>query len=161
AGAVAVFRRATTLKPEIPAAYYGLGVALAGTGDRDGAFAAWRRALALKPGARLHFNIEVEKGRSHVGRREWPQAVACYAWVQKLAPTADGLFWFEYAAVLLLSGDQAGYRKTCADLLRRSDKTPQLRPYLVARACTLAAGAAADMARADRLAERELKTDSP
>jgi serine/threonine-protein kinase len=160
AGAVAVFRRATTLKPELPAAYYGLGVALAETGDRDGAFAAWRRALALKPGARLHFHIEVEKGRSHVGRREWQQAAACYARVQKLAPTEDGLFWFEYAAVLLLSGDQAGYRKTCADLLRRCDTTPELRPYLVARACTLAAAAAADVARAGRLAERELKTDS-
>jgi serine/threonine-protein kinase len=160
AGAVTVFRRATTLKPELPAAYYGLGVALAGTGDRDGAFAAWRRALALKPGARLRFNIEVEKGRAHVGRREWQHAVACYARVQKLAPTEDGLFWFEYAAVLLLSGDEAGYRKTCADMLRPCGKTPELRAYLVARACTLAPAAAADAARAGRLAQPVLKTDS-
>jgi tetratricopeptide (TPR) repeat protein len=77
-----------------------------------------------------------------------------------LAPTEDSLVWFEYAAVLLLSGDQAGYRKTCADLVRRCGKTPELRAYLVARACTLAAGASADAARAGRLAEPELKTNS-
>jgi serine/threonine-protein kinase len=159
AGAIAVFRRATTLKPELPAAHYDLGVALADKGDRDGAFAAWRRAVALKPSARLHYNIEVEKGRAHVGRREWQQAVACYARALKLVPKEDSLVWFEYAAVLLLSGDQAGYRKTCADLVRRG-KTPELRAYLVARACTLAAVAAADAARAGRLAESELKTDS-
>jgi serine/threonine-protein kinase len=161
AGAIAVFRRATTLKPELPAAHYGLGVALAGQGDRDGAFAAWRRAVALRPHARLHSNIEIEKGRFHVGRREWQQAIACYARAQKLFPREDSLVWFEYAAVLLLSGDEAGYRKTCADLVQRCGKTPEpLRAYLVARACTLAPGAAADAARAGRLAQPMLKTDS-
>jgi serine/threonine-protein kinase len=159
-GAIAVYRRATTLKPELPAAHFGLGVALAEQGDRDGAFAAWRQAVALKPTARLHSNIEIEKGRFHVGRREWQQAVACYERAQKLFPREDSLVWFEYAAVLLLSGDAAGYRKTCADLVQRCGKTPELRAYLVARACTLAPGAAADAARAGRLAESELKTSS-
>jgi tetratricopeptide (TPR) repeat protein len=151
AGAIAVFRRATALKPELPGAQYGLGVALPREGKLDGALAALRRAVALKPGAGLHSRIELEKGRAHAGRREWQQAVPCYERSLKLAPEQDGLFWFEYAAVRLLSGDEAGYRKMCTDLVRRDGKTPELWAYLVARACTLAA--AADTARAGRFAE--------
>ena len=53
----------------------------------------------------------------------------------KHGPTDDGHFWFEYAALLLLSGDRPGYVKECAHLvdLCGTDKGP--RSYHVARAC--------------------------
>jgi hypothetical protein len=75
----------------------------------------------------------------------------------KHGPTDDGHFWFEYAALLLLSGDRLGYVKERAHLvaLCGTDKGP--RSYHVACACTLAPHAVADMSLPGRLAEKELQ----
>jgi tetratricopeptide (TPR) repeat protein len=69
--------------------------------------------------------------------------------------------WFEYAAVLLLSRDRQGYEKACAHLVQRSGKAPQLRPYHVARACTLAPDSVAEGARPGQLSEAELTANQP
>jgi serine/threonine protein kinase/Tfp pilus assembly protein PilF len=101
----------------------------------------------------------LEQAWSYSARREWGRAADAYARAWKRAPREDGHFWFEYAAVLLLSGDREGYTKACThmvDRVERYGKTKQLRPYHVARACTLAPASAADVARARRLAESEL-----
>ena len=76
-----------------------------------------------------------DRARTHVSRREWRQAAACYAEGFDLESTDDGDLWFEYAAAQLLAGDRPGYRRTCAHMLARCPKL--MRPYLVARACTL------------------------
>jgi tetratricopeptide (TPR) repeat protein len=99
---------------------------------------------------------QIRLGWVHVGRREWDKAAACYARARKLAPTEEGHFWFEYAAVLLLSGDRAGYRQACSRMVRRCGKAPKLRAYHVARACTLGPDSVQDPARPGRLAEGEL-----
>jgi tetratricopeptide (TPR) repeat protein len=75
----------------------------------------------------------------------------------KHGPTDDGHFWFEYAALLLLSGDRPGYVKACAHLVDRCGKDNGPRSYYVARACTLAPQAVADMSLPRRLAEKELE----
>jgi eukaryotic-like serine/threonine-protein kinase len=75
----------------------------------------------------------------------------------KHGPTDDGHFWFEYAALLLLSGDRPGYVKACAHLVDRCGKDKGPRSYHVARACTLAPHAVADMSLPGRLAEKELQ----
>ena len=72
-------------------------------------------------------------------------------------PTDDGHFWFEYAAVQLLSGDRPGYVKACAHLVDRCGKDKGPRSYHVARACTLAPVAVADMSLPGRLAGKELQ----
>ena len=72
-------------------------------------------------------------------------------------PTDDGHFWFEYAALLLLSGDRPGYEKACAHLVNRCGQDKGPRPYHVARAWTLAPHAVADMSLPGRLAEKELQ----
>jgi tetratricopeptide (TPR) repeat protein len=75
----------------------------------------------------------------------------------QLGPRDDGHFWFEYAAVLLLSGDRPGYAKACARMVeRKSGQEPDLRAYHVARACTLAPDSVADGALPGRLAQKEL-----
>jgi tetratricopeptide (TPR) repeat protein len=74
----------------------------------------------------------------------------------KLAPTDDGHFWFEYAAVLLLSGDRPGYAMACARMVEGCGRAPDPRPYHVARACTLARDSVVDSARPGRLAQKEL-----
>src|SRR5258707_1390313 len=90
-------------------------------------------------------------------RRDWAKAVDCYARGLTRGPTDDGHFWFEYAALLLLSGDRPGYVKACAHLVNRCGKDKGLRSYHVARACTLAPHAVADMSLPGRLAEKELQ----
>jgi tetratricopeptide (TPR) repeat protein len=102
----------------------------------------------------------LEQGRAHAARREWAQAADCYARALKRSPTDDGHFWFEHAAVLLLSGDRQGYTKACARMVERCGKAPGLRAYHVARACTLAPDATAAAARAGRLAQQELKANA-
>jgi serine/threonine-protein kinase len=99
----------------------------------------------------------LEQGRTHASRRRWAQAAACYARAIKGGPTDDGHFWFEYAALLLLSGDRPGYKKSCARMAQRFGKVSDLRAYHVARACTLAEGAVAEAPLPGRLAAKELQ----
>jgi tetratricopeptide (TPR) repeat protein len=99
----------------------------------------------------------VVQGRAHAARRDWIQAADCYARGSTRSPTQVGHFWFEYAALLLLSGDRPGYVKACAHLVDLSGKDKEPRSYHVARACTLAPDAVADLSLPKRLAEKELQ----
>jgi tetratricopeptide (TPR) repeat protein len=99
----------------------------------------------------------VEHGRACAARREWAQAADGYARALKHGPTEDGHFWFEYAALSLLSGDRPGYARVCAHMVEQCGKAGGPRPYHVARACTLASDAVAEAALPGRLAEKELQ----
>jgi hypothetical protein len=100
------------------------------------------------------------KGEWHAARREWAAAARCYAGVLKQSETDEGHFWFEYAALLLLSGDRDGYRRACARMIERCGKAKDLRAYHVARARTLAAASKADLDAVGRLAAVELKNNA-
>src|SRR5262249_20451710 len=97
-----------------------------------------------------------EQARAHVARMEWGKAAACYAEGMELGPTENAELWFELAAAQLLAEDRAGYRRTCAHVLARSQRAGPMRPYMVARACTLAPDSTDDPTRPLRLAEAEL-----
>jgi tetratricopeptide (TPR) repeat protein len=97
------------------------------------------------------------QGTAHAARGEWGRAADCYSRAL-LGAMGDGEFWFEYAAVLLLSGDRLGYVRVCAQMIERCDKPGGPRSYHMARACTMAPDAVADAALPGRLAEAELKT---
>src|SRR5262249_40878079 len=99
----------------------------------------------------------LEQGRAGAGRRDWAQAADGYARALKGRRTNDGHTLFEYAALLLLTGDRSGYVKTCATMIEKCGESGGLRPYHVARACTLAPDAVADAALPGRLAEKELQ----
>jgi serine/threonine-protein kinase len=116
--------------------------------------ALWARIATLAasdPVARL------DEARSHVARREWETAVACYAEAMELEPTDKGEIWFEYAAAQLLAGDRPGYHRTCAGMLTRCQPAGPMRPYLVARACTLAPDSTADFSQPLQLSAKELE----
>jgi tetratricopeptide (TPR) repeat protein len=104
----------------------------------------------------------LEQGRAHAARRDWAQAADCYARALKGGPSDDGHFWFEYAALLLLSGDRPGYTRACNHMIERCGKASDLRAYHVARACTLApdpgAPGSRDAALPGRLADSELQS---
>jgi tetratricopeptide (TPR) repeat protein len=99
----------------------------------------------------------LEQGRANAARRDWHQAADCYTQALNRGATDEGQFWFEYTAVLLLSDDRTGYANACARMVERCGKTPGLRAYHVARACTLAPDAVAEASRPGRLSEAELK----
>src|SRR5262249_5983351 len=96
--------------------------------------ALWVRGAALA--ARDPVEV-VNRARTHVGRREWAKADACYAERFELDPPENSELWFEYAASQLLAGDRPGYRQGCATMLARCQPAGPMRPYLVGRACTL------------------------
>jgi tetratricopeptide (TPR) repeat protein len=102
----------------------------------------------------------LEQGRACAARRGWARAADGYARALKGSPTDDGHFWFEYAALLLLSGDRSGYAKTCAHMTKAYGKAGGPRPYHVARACTLAPDSVAEAKRPGRLAEKELQASA-
>jgi tetratricopeptide (TPR) repeat protein len=97
------------------------------------------------------------QARSHAARLEWEKAVRCYAEGMELEPTDNGQIWFEYAATQLLAGDRPGYRQACAHMLARCQATSPMRPYLAARACTLAPNSIDDLTQPDRLSAKELE----
>jgi hypothetical protein len=89
-------------------------------------------------------------------RGNWAEAAAGYARLFGRTKLNNGEPGFEYAAVTLLSGDVAAYRKICEDLVERSG-TQQIRPFHVARACTLAPNSVKDLAALEEKANTELK----
>jgi tetratricopeptide (TPR) repeat protein len=98
--------------------------------------------------------------RERIAQRDWAGAVNWYARTLAYGPTDDGHFWFEYTAVLLLSGDRPGYRTMCTQLIERCGKPGGPRAYHVARAGTLAADGAPDAALLGRLAHDELQQNA-
>ena len=55
----------------------------------------------------------LQQGFAHAARRDWEQGRRLLHSALKLASTDAGHFWFEYAAVLLLSGNRLGYADAC------------------------------------------------
>jgi tetratricopeptide (TPR) repeat protein len=98
-----------------------------------------------------------EQGPAFAARRDWAKAADCYARALKYGTENEGHFWFEYAALSLLSGNRPGYVKACAHLVERCSKDKEPRSYHVARACTLAPHAVEDISLPGRLAEKELQ----
>jgi tetratricopeptide (TPR) repeat protein len=115
--------------------------------------ALWVKAAAL---ATRDPAEKFDQARSYVASKEWKKAAKCYAEGMELEPSDDGDLWFEYAAVQLLSDDRAGYSRTCAQMLARCQPNGPMRPYLVARAYTLAADSVADPELPVRLSQDEL-----
>ena len=97
--------------------------------------------------------------RAYAAQGECAVAADCYAWVFRTIPNDDGEAWFEFAAVSLLAGDRKVYRQTCAWMVDRAPgPRGEMRPYHVARACTLAPDAVSDIARPTRLSRSELQS---
>jgi tetratricopeptide (TPR) repeat protein len=99
----------------------------------------------------------LEQGRRLAARRDWARAADGYARANQGSPTGDDHFWFEYSALSLLAGDHPGHARACAHMVERCGTAGGPRPYLVARACTLAPDAVADASLPGRLAEQELQ----
>ncbi len=131
---------------------------------RDPAALAKLPDLEREPWQRLWTDVAaslaadpLEQGHERAARRQWDRAIDSYARRFTLGPTENGHFWFEYAALSLLSGDRPAYVRTCARMIEHYGKAGDPRSYHVARNCTMAEGSVADPSLPGRLAEKELK----
>ncbi len=138
--------------------------ALAGVRDRtalaklgDAERQQWQRLWADV--AALLATEPAEVGLAHAARRDWNKAANSYARALELRPTDSSHFWFEYAALLLLSGDRTGYAGACARMVELCSEG-NMRAYHAARACTLAPDAGVEASLPRRLAETELENSA-
>jgi hypothetical protein len=113
----------------------------------------WVKVAAL---AARDPDAKLLQARAHVSRLEWEQAARSYAERIEIEPTDDADLWFEYAATLLLAGDRPGYTRACAYMLAQCQPAGAMRPYLVARTCTLAPDSTDNPTQPLHLAEGEL-----
>jgi serine/threonine-protein kinase len=152
------FRAALALRPRSSVTYCDIGIALCDMGRVDEAIDHYHQVIRLEPNYTVaHMSLANALGITFGTRRDWAQAAEGYAQALKRGPIDNGHFWFEYAALLLLSGDRPGYTRSCAHMVERCGKAPGLRAYHVARACTLAPDAVAGPSLPARLADKELK----
>jgi Flp pilus assembly protein TadD len=78
----------------------------------------------------------LEQGWALVARRDWAHATDRHARALARGTKDEGHFWFEYAALLLLSGDRPAYVRACSHMIEAHGKVGggRLRSYHVARA---------------------------
>ena len=118
----------------------------------------WRRFWAVV--AAEIVTDPLTQARERAAHHDWAEAASLYARTLARGPINDGHFWFEYAAVQLLSGDRAGYATAFAELIARFGTPDGPRAYHVARAGTLAADPAPDASLLRRLAGSELQSNA-
>jgi tetratricopeptide (TPR) repeat protein len=111
-GAVARYREAVRLKPDVLEAHNNLGVALRRKGDFDAAIAAFQAAVRLKPdAAEAHNNLAVAL-RS---KADFPSAIVSSREAVRLNP-ALAPAWYNLACAYALAGDS----KAAAEGLRQA-----------------------------------------
>jgi serine/threonine-protein kinase len=168
--ALGYFRAALAIRPQASVAYCGLGSALRNLGRVNEAIDHYHQAIGLDPDDTVaHLKLANALAITFVTRRDWARAAQGYAQALKRGPIDDGEywfghageFWFEYAALLLLSGDRPGYVRACARMIEKCRKPGGPRAYHVARACTLAPDAVAEASLPGRLAHEELQDFAP
>jgi tetratricopeptide (TPR) repeat protein/SAM-dependent methyltransferase len=102
--AIAAFREALALDPDLPATHYNLGAALQTAGRLEEAAGCYRKTLALKPDhARAHANLGTvlhDQGRI-------AEAIASYRQALALKPKSPGIL-YNLGNALRTQGDLAG-----------------------------------------------------
>jgi serine/threonine-protein kinase len=154
---IAALRVAIDENRKFPSAWYNLinGLCLAARWDE--AQTARQAALRMNPTLAdflpaPHELYILAKARALAGKQDWNAAAKVYAEAAEVKSTADSEGSFEYAAVQLLSGDRDAYRQITERMLRQRG----VRPFLAARACTLAPCTAENLALAGQLSANEL-----
>ncbi len=94
----------------------------------------FERAIRLRPDDPY---LWIGRGRYHVERRQWKEAAADFAHVAESSGVEGPAF--EYAALLLILGDEAGYRKAAARMIEKAGAAPSpAEAYTLARTCDVA-----------------------
>ena len=103
--------------------------------------------------------LRINRGRSLVRKSEFQKAKDAYSEGIKDYPIAEACV--EYACVLLLTGDQEGYRRYCLDLIERLSKSSTLQErYVVLKVCALSENPAVPPARLIEWGEKIIRAQS-
>jgi serine/threonine protein kinase/tetratricopeptide (TPR) repeat protein len=99
------------------------------------------------------------RGRLHAIAHQWTKAIADYEEVIARGPSGGKLrvIQIELAALYLLAGNEAAYRKLCADMLGEQ-RTSEVIAQVTARACALHPGAVNDLEAPVRFGELSVAT---
>jgi tetratricopeptide (TPR) repeat protein len=149
--AIACYQKAIEADPKYAIAHDNLGYALFHQGKQDEAIACYQKVVEIDPkNAVAHFNLANTCAR--LGR--WDQALAPMDKAAELSPN-DHWPLYHAAALHLQTGDLAGYRRICREMLNRfgDTKDPGIAD-LVAMTCLLIPDAVADRNRILKLADR-------
>src|SRR5262249_33658809 len=114
----------------------------------------WDRALAraveLRPD---DSQLRIAIGRQHAQLSQWAEAAGHYARASASRPIHDDTF--EEGCLLLLAGNDAGYRAFCKRLVSGAGgRKDPFAAFVLARTCGLAAGAVDDPRQAVRWGEQ-------
>jgi tetratricopeptide (TPR) repeat protein len=101
--------------------------------------------------------VSLNLARAAVDRKQWVKAAELYTKILQNTKEIDGEARFELAAVQLLSGDRPNYQRTCQQMYDLAKTPTRCRPYLAARAATLAPDSGADFILTAQLAAAELQ----
>jgi tetratricopeptide (TPR) repeat protein len=117
----------------------------------DKAIADYSKAIDLSPRYVYAFR---QRAECYAIQGRWRNASADVKKVAELEPD-DAEAWCNNACLLLLQGDNDGYREVCRQALARfSESTDLSTLYLVARTCHLGASAMPDLGQPVKLAEK-------
>jgi serine/threonine protein kinase/Flp pilus assembly protein TadD len=154
--AIPEYRKATELDPKYTDARNNLGDGLAHKDRLDEAIAELRKGTKIDP---KHAVIHCSLGEvcGHLGR--WDEALAAFDKAAELDP-ANHWYHFCAATVRLQTGDLAGYRAACQEMLRRFGNTADgWVAERTAKVCLSLPGAVADPDRALKLADLAATSD--
>jgi tetratricopeptide (TPR) repeat protein len=139
--AIADGTRAVELKKDDPVLWLNRGGNYTATRQWAKAVADYSKVLELQPN---HLQALASRGDAHAQLEHWDKAADDFAQVVEQKPPNPGL-WHRLALVRLQLGDDAGYRATCADLVRRFPRLPNAElANTVAWTCTMGPDALPD-----------------
>ena len=154
--AITAYRRAIAINPTYATPHDNLIRLLTQTGELAQAADAIEIAARAIPSRAADFHrllSDANFARVDSAQSRWSQAAARYNAAVDGQARDDSEVWFETAATRLLAGDAPGYRAACEHMLAAA--SPPLRPFLIARACTLGQLDSKMLAQATGLARLE------
>jgi tetratricopeptide (TPR) repeat protein len=152
--AIIAYRRATELNPGFVHGWQNLRYAASRLKRADDIAEASNQIIKINGRAYRRSEL-LNEARLLVAQKRCGDAVSLYAQAFELDPQDDSDSWFEYASVQLLAYDEQDYRRICRHMLERAE-AGKIRPYILARAFTLAPGSADDLQQVATISANEL-----
>jgi WD40 repeat protein/tetratricopeptide (TPR) repeat protein len=156
--AAAAYQKACQLQPDEWLPWARLGYVRGKQSRYEEAEAAYAQALQRKPDVDWCWQ---ERGEVLAEWQQWQRAATALGQSLKLEPDVPLLNWYKLALVQLRNGDQAGYRKTCTELVSRFGQTSDpWQAHWTAWICSVGPEALADRTVAIKLAEKAVAVDA-
>ncbi|HSZ59009.1 MAG TPA: serine/threonine-protein kinase [Tepidisphaeraceae bacterium] len=152
--AIIAYRRATELNPGFVHAWQNLRNAASRLKRAEDVAEASKQIMRINGRAYRRSEL-LNEARLLVAQKKCRDAVSLYAKAFELDPQDDSDSWFEYASVQLLANGEQDYRRVCRHMLERGE-AGKIRPFILARAFTLAPWPSDDLQQVVAMSANEL-----